>query len=127
MQWVLTQTDSPRAVTSYDKCSKNDGTEKGCSTETHLGNDERLADRPVTTPRTDNAGCKINRINKPKNDSQITYSKHVARILRDPCVACHPEGEIAPFAMERAREDAGYRRQAGYLPQQRGRSRRSSL
>src|ERR1700691_118158 len=98
MQRGLTQMDAPLAVTSYDKCSNKDGTEKGSSTKTHLGNDELLADRPVTTPRTDNAGCKINRRDKQKNDSPFTYSKHVARILRDRCVACHREGEIAPCA-----------------------------
>jgi hypothetical protein len=93
---------------SYDKCSKNDGTEKGCSTETHLGNDELLADRPVTTRHTETAGCKINRSNKPNNESPFTYAKHVARIRRDRCVACHREGEIAPFALASYNEAAGW-------------------
>jgi hypothetical protein len=37
-----------------------------------------LAGRSVATPRTETAGCKINRINKPKNDSPVNYAKHVA-------------------------------------------------
>jgi peroxiredoxin len=70
--------------------------------------DELLAGRSVTTPRTETAGCKINRINKPNNDSSVTYTRHIAGILRDRCVACHRAGEIAPFALASYKEAAGW-------------------
>jgi mono/diheme cytochrome c family protein len=70
--------------------------------------DQLLAGRSVTTPRTLTAGCKINRVNKPRNDSPVNYAKHVARILRDHCVACHRKGEIAPFALASYKEAAGW-------------------
>ena len=59
-----------------------------------------LAGRSVATTRTEPAGCKIGRTAKPAADAKITYSKHVARILRDRCIACHREGEIAPVLAE---------------------------
>ena len=61
--------------------------------------DDLLAGRPVATPRTEPVGCRIGRIAKAKADATVTYSKQVARILRDRCVACHREGEIAPFSL----------------------------
>jgi hypothetical protein len=70
--------------------------------------DELLAGRPVTTPRTETAGCKINRAAKPNNESPVNFSNHVARILRDRCVACHREGEIAPFSLATYKEAAGW-------------------
>ena len=63
---------------------------------------------PVATPRTEPAGCKIGRVAKAAGDVKVTYSKHVARILRDRCVACHREGEIAPFALNSFKQAAGW-------------------
>ena len=34
--------------------------------------------------------------------------RQVARILRDRCVACHREGEIAPFALDSYKQAAGW-------------------
>jgi peroxiredoxin len=70
--------------------------------------DDLLADRPVATPRTEAAGCKIGRVRPATGDASVNYSKHVARILRDRCVACHREGEIAPFSLTSYKQAAGW-------------------
>jgi peroxiredoxin len=70
--------------------------------------DELLAGRPVATPRTEPAGCRVGRIAKGGGDASVTYSKQVARILRDRCVACHREGEIAPFSLSTYPQAAGW-------------------
>jgi peroxiredoxin len=70
--------------------------------------DDLLASRPVATPRTEAAGCRIGRVAKAGNDRTVTYAKQVARILRDRCVACHREGEIAPFSLASYKQAAGW-------------------
>jgi peroxiredoxin len=70
--------------------------------------EDLLAGRPVATPRTKAAGCRISRLSQPRADAPVNYSKHVARILRDRCVACHREGEIAPFALTSYKQAAGW-------------------
>ena len=70
--------------------------------------DDLLAGRTVATPRTDAVGCKIGHTGKSNENSTVTYSKHVARILRDRCVACHREGEIAPFSLANFKDAAGW-------------------
>jgi peroxiredoxin len=70
--------------------------------------DELLAERPVTTSRTEAAGCRIGRIAKPTAVGGATYSREVARILRDHCVACHRKGEIAPFSLASYKQAAGW-------------------
>ena len=54
--------------------------------------DDLLAGRTVATPRTDAVGCKISRRGKTDKNASVNYSRHVARVLRDRCVACHREG-----------------------------------
>jgi peroxiredoxin/mono/diheme cytochrome c family protein len=70
--------------------------------------DALLAGRPVAAPRTEPVGCRIGRVAKGRADAAVTYSKQVARILRDRCVACHRDGEIAPFALDTYRQAAGW-------------------
>ena len=70
--------------------------------------DELLAGKDVTTSVTDAVGCHIGRIKKPQQDSAVTYSKQIARILQDRCVECHREGEIAPFALTDYQEVVGW-------------------
>jgi peroxiredoxin len=70
--------------------------------------DALLAGRAVTTPRTETVGCRIGRVAKARGDATVNYAKHVSRILRDRCTACHREGEIAPFSL------ASYKRAAGW-------------
>ncbi len=70
--------------------------------------DELLAGKEVTTSVTDSVGCHIGRIKKPQQDSAVTYSKQIARILQNRCVECHREGEIAPFALTDYQEVVGW-------------------
>jgi peroxiredoxin len=70
--------------------------------------DDLLAGRAVATPRTEAVGCKISRAGKTDENAAVNYSKHVARILRDRCVACHREGEIAPFSLASYKEASGW-------------------
>ena len=67
-----------------------------------------LAGRAVATTRTEPAGCKIGRVATATGDFKITYNNQVARILRNRCVACHREGEIAPFALNSYKQAAGW-------------------
>ena len=84
--------------------------------------DDLLAGRPVATPRTEPAGCRVGRVAKGRGDATVTYSKQVARILRNRCVACHREGEIAPFSLATYHQAAGWAEmidevvQAGRMP-----------
>ena len=72
--------------------------------------DDLLAGRSIATPRTEPVGCRLGRIAKvkAKGEGSVTYSKEVARILRDRCVACHREGEIAPFSLAQYSQAAGW-------------------
>jgi peroxiredoxin len=73
-----------------------------------LAIDDLLASRDVATPKTSAAGCRIGRVPKSKDSSPVTYSKQIARILNTRCVACHREGEIAPFSLMSYRQAAGW-------------------
>lgn len=61
--------------------------------------DEVLAGKPVTQPYTTVAGCFISRAIKPVAEGDITYSKHVARILQKNCQECHRPGQIGPMSL----------------------------
>ncbi|MFA6242192.1 MAG: redoxin family protein [Candidatus Hydrogenedentales bacterium] len=68
--------------------------------------DSVLAGIPVETPQTETKGCVIDIQPDPGN---ISYSKHIAPILKSKCVRCHTEGEIAPFSMD-SYDDVGGRK-----------------
>jgi peroxiredoxin len=70
--------------------------------------DDLLAGRPVGTPRTEAAGCRVGRLAAVKADASVNYSQHVARILKNHCVACHRDGEIAPFSLTTYKQAAGW-------------------
>lgn len=78
--------------------------------QTELRNaiDELLAGKKVTQSYTKAVGCLIGRVHEAKNDSDITYSNQIVRILQKRCVECHREGEIAPFALTKYEEVAGW-------------------
>lgn len=67
-----------------------------------------LAGKAVKTPRTEAVGCHIGRKPKPRKTSKVTYSRHIAPLLRKHCVECHQKGEIAPFALTDYDEVAGW-------------------
>lgn len=70
--------------------------------------EELLADKPIAVPATEAKGCLIGRVRKVKDDSQVTYSNQIARLLQDRCVVCHREGQIAPFSLTEYDEVAGW-------------------
>jgi peroxiredoxin len=61
--------------------------------------DELLAGKSVSTPRTEVAGCLIERSRKPHHVETVTYAKHVAPVLQKRCQECHRPGEIGPFSL----------------------------
>ncbi len=69
---------------------------------------ELLSGRDVTLPRTSAVGCIIGRAKQIDAESDVTYGNQVAKILRDRCVECHRDGEIAPFSLTDYDEVAGW-------------------
>lgn len=55
-----------------------------------------------------NQGCKIGRVKQPLANSDVTYSKHIAKIFNQNCVYCHREGYIAPFPLTNYEESVGW-------------------
>ncbi len=70
--------------------------------------DELLAGKPVSEAVCMNQGCHIGRVKEPLADSEITYTKHIAKIYNDNCVACHREGQIGPFSLTSYDDAAGW-------------------
>jgi hypothetical protein len=71
--------------------------------ETSKAIDAVLAGKAVANPRVEvKAGNEIKFASRGKEAgfSNISYSKDVAPIIQDKCVACHQDGGIAPFAMD---------------------------
>lgn len=60
---------------------------------------ELLAGKEITNPQNEADGCLITRRDRLKNKSDITYAKHVSRILHQRCADCHRPGNAAPFAL----------------------------
>lgn len=70
--------------------------------------DELLAGKPVSVPQAAAEGCFIGRVLEPKANSPVTYTKHIAPLLHKRCVECHRKGDIAPFALTKYEEVAGW-------------------
>jgi len=70
--------------------------------------DELLAGKAVSKAETGVVGCFIGRVHTPEASAKVTYSQQVSRILNKRCVACHRQGEIAPFAMTNYQEVSGW-------------------
>jgi peroxiredoxin len=75
--------------------------------------DQLLAGQTIAISHADPVGCLIGRLLTPKamtsgRGPEITYSKHIARILQDNCVKCHRPGEIGPFALTNYDEVVGW-------------------
>lgn len=68
-----------------------------------LLNDKEIAKSYVEAP-----GCFIGRVRQAKENSKVTYSNQIARILQRNCTSCHRKGEIAPFALTNYKEVAGW-------------------
>jgi peroxiredoxin len=61
--------------------------------------DELLAGKAVSVPTTTAVGCHIGRVRAANTQSEVTYSKQIARIFQNHCVECHRAGRIGPFEM----------------------------
>lgn len=65
-----------------------------------------LAGTVITTPQVEAPGCRIS-IETPAEDA-ISYSQHVAPILKERCVQCHTKGGVGPFAMSSYKKIDGW-------------------
>ncbi len=70
--------------------------------------DQLLTNHLVEVLQTQSAGCRIGRVHAPKENSEITYSNQIARLLQKRCVECHRANEIAPFALTDYDEVVGW-------------------
>ncbi len=70
--------------------------------------DELLAEKSVSVPNTDAAGCIIGRVREPNDKSSVTYTRDIAPILQARCVECHRAGEIGPFEVTSYDDAAGW-------------------
>ena len=59
-----------------------------------------IAGKDPEAKRTEPLGCAIQKIAKGPASGDVSYAKHVARILNDNCVTCHRQGQVAPFSLE---------------------------
>jgi hypothetical protein len=75
-----------------------------------LGNalDELLAGKEVSHPTTPVMGCIVGRKPRTQPKGEITYTRHIAGLLQDKCVACHRPGQIGPFALTDYQEVVGW-------------------
>lgn len=67
-----------------------------------------LAGKQVELVRTEAVGCLLGKPKKPDEQSPITYSNQIARVLQKHCVECHRDGEIGPFALTEYEEVVGW-------------------
>lgn len=67
--------------------------------------DEMLSGKDVSTAFTPTIGCHIGRVNRGKPHGDVTYTKDIAGLFQEHCVACHRTGEVGPFALS-SYEDA---------------------
>ncbi|MBI2826967.1 MAG: redoxin domain-containing protein [Planctomycetia bacterium] len=70
--------------------------------------EDLLAGRNVGTPVTVAQGCHIGRVKESTAEAEVTYSKHIAKVLNDNCAACHRPGQIGPFPLTSYDEAAGW-------------------
>lgn len=86
------------------------GRQKPAVEQTYLTTaiDELIAGKSISTREAAAVGCLIGRVLTPKADSDVTYSRQIARIFQDHCVSCHRPGEIGPFALTDYDEVVGW-------------------
>jgi peroxiredoxin len=86
------------------------GKQRPKAEQTHLTSalGQLLAGEKIATPHAEPVGCHIGRVLTPKSDSDVTYSKQIARIFQNRCVSCHRPGEIGPFALTSYDEAVGW-------------------
>jgi peroxiredoxin len=70
--------------------------------------DSLLAGREIAKAAVEPIGCHIGRVLAARQESDVTYSNQIARILQDRCVECHRPGEIGPFSLTNYEEVVGW-------------------
>ncbi len=60
---------------------------------------QTLAGEDVAVAETEVEGCLITRKDRLPHRKEITFAKHVSRILQDRCAECHHPGTAAPFSL----------------------------
>ncbi len=70
--------------------------------------EETLAGKQVSRPVTEASGCLIGRVARVAPHGDVTYNKHIARLLAKHCVECHRPGEVAPFPLLEFEEVSGW-------------------
>lgn len=58
-----------------------------------------LAGKEVSVPRTSVSGCFIGKVEVAKKEGDITYTKHIARLIQKHCQECHRPGQAAPMPL----------------------------
>ncbi len=71
--------------------------------------DAVLANRSVPTPSAEASGCYLDVDESAVPTREVTFHNRVSRILQENCVACHREGGVAPFRLDRYQEAHGFR------------------
>jgi peroxiredoxin len=63
--------------------------------------DAVIAGKPVKVAKADGVGCLVNFPERDRKQShaKISYSKEIAPLLEEKCVACHQVGGVGPWAM----------------------------
>ena len=69
---------------------------------------ELVAGTTISVPSTEIKGCLMGRIRDAKEDSKVTYSNQISRLIQKRCLNCHREGQIAPFTLSDYDEVAGW-------------------
>lgn len=60
---------------------------------------ELLAGEKISVPETKVDGCKITLPKSPEANEEITFSKHISRLMQEHCQECHRENTAAPFSL----------------------------
>ncbi|HEV3299716.1 MAG TPA: redoxin domain-containing protein [Planctomycetaceae bacterium] len=69
---------------------------------------EVLSEKAVSVPTTKAIGCIIGRARQANAQSEVTFSKHISRVLQAHCVECHRAGRIGPFKMTSYQDVVGW-------------------
>jgi mono/diheme cytochrome c family protein len=82
--------------------------EKPQRSDLSLAIDELISGSPVTVAQTDAVGCFIGKVKQLAARGDVTFTRHIAPLLNQHCVACHREGEIGPFNLTSYQDIAGW-------------------
>jgi len=69
---------------------------------------ELIAGDEVSVSETEPAGCIITRKDRLAGKGEITFAKHVSRILQKNCADCHHPGTAAPFSLLKYEDAANW-------------------